>query len=189
MVLNHKKKWLAAIFFVFVFLVLSVIVCGLRNNTFNADLIVVLGNKVFPDGDPSEALVARLNEAIRIYDDGYAPYILVSGGTGIEGHDESVVMKQYLIDHGIPEKNIINDGKGVNTRATAQNTAIYMNDHHMKCAIVISQYYHIARIKLAFNMAGVKCLGNAAPFYFTWEDFVKVPREMMGYVFYYFRLK
>lgn len=189
-ILSRKKKMIfGAIILIYFVTVLSIIISGLKDNLFKTDLIVVLGTKVSPEGIPSPGLAARLNKAIEIYQLGYAPKILVSGGTGKEGYDESIAMANFLIARGVPANAIIKDGQGINTRATAKNTYQYMQQHQLKSVIIISQYYHIARIKLAFKHEGIKQIGSGSPAYSSWRDFYSVSRELLGYPIYFFNIK
>lgn len=188
-VFTHKMKLLLSLFGLYCLIMFAIIVGGAKNHLFKADLIVVLGTKVELDGTPSLGLAARLNEAITVYKQGYAPLILVSGGTGKEGYSEAKVMAQYLIMHGIPKHVIIQDEMGVNTRATAKNTWQYMVSNHLSSVIIVSQYYHIPRIRLALHAVGIDKVGHASPLYVSWRDFFSVPREMIGYPTYWLGLK
>lgn len=170
-------------------IMLGIILSGAKDKLFKADLIVVLGNKVYPDGHPSVGLRDRLDRAIEIYKAGYAPLILVSGGVGKEGVDESVAMETYLIQHHVPMAHIVRDGRGNNTRATAQNTFNYLQQKQLHSVIIVSQYYHIARSKLAFQQAGIQKIGQAPSTYFNFDNIYSIFREMIGYPFYYFKMK
>lgn len=174
---------------IYVLTMLYIIMGGLKDHLFKADLIVVLGTKVELDGKPSQGLQARLDEAIHVYQQGFAPCILVSGGKGKEGYSEPRVMADYLIAHGIPKQVISEDEEGFNTRATARNTLQYMRDHHLKSVIIVTQYFHIPRTRLAFKDEGIQEIGQASPLYTSWRDFFSVPREMLGYPAYLFHLK
>lgn len=186
---SYKIKLIFFLFILYFMVVFMIIISGVKNHLFKADLIVVLGTKVELDGTPSVGLAARLNEAINVYRQGYAPLILVSGGTGKEGYSEAHVMADYLVAHGIPKQVIVQDELGVNTRATAKNTWQYMVSNHLKSVIVVSQYYHIPRIRLALHAVGINEIGQASPSYVSWRDFFSVPREMIGYPAYWLRIK
>lgn len=188
-IFSNKLKIFVLLIIVYFLMMLAIILSGAKNYLFKADLIVVLGTKVELDGTPSIGLAARLNEAIAVYNHGYAPLILVSGGTGKEGYSEAHVMAAYLVEHGIPKQAIIEDEVGVNTRATAKNTWQYMVSNHLTSVIVVSQYYHIPRIKLALHAVGINKIGQASPSYVSWRDLFSVPREMVGYPAYWLRLK
>ncbi|MEE1169949.1 MAG: YdcF family protein, partial [Anaerovoracaceae bacterium] len=54
----------------------------LKESSFRADCIIVLGAQVKADGTPSKMLRDRLDEGIRLYEAGAAPKILMSGDDG-----------------------------------------------------------------------------------------------------------
>jgi vancomycin permeability regulator SanA len=176
---------------------LSLVVCvvpaailtldGLHDDIHQADLAVVLGNKVEPNGQPSARLQARLDKTIELYQQGMFPNIIVSGGVGIEGFDEAKVMKQYLVAHGLPEKNIFLDSNGNTTYLTAQNTARIMKDKGWQSAMVISQYFHIPRTKLALHRLHVEKVYSAHADFFELRDFYSTAREVVGYASYFLR--
>src|SRR6187402_1531851 len=65
------------------------VISGLRDDVAQADVALVLGNKVEVDGQPSPRLRARLDETLLLYRSGYFPAIITSGGLGREGYDEA----------------------------------------------------------------------------------------------------
>jgi len=157
---------------------------GLQDNLHQADVAVVLGNEVNADGQPSDRLKARLDKAIQIFDDGQTKNIIVSGGMGKEGFDEATVMANYLHDKNIPEQSIILDSQGVTTEATAENSAKIMYDHNWHSVIIVSQYFHIARTKLAFEKNGISEVYSASANYFELRDLYSISREFFAYYAY-----
>ncbi len=136
-------------------------VVGIRDDIGNADVIVVFGNKVHVDGTVSKRLKARLDRAWELHSTGKAPAVIVSGGLGYEGHEEALVMRQYLINRGIPGDAIIVDKDGYDTYRTARNGAAFMSRQGLSSAILVTQYYHIVRARMAFRAFGVKTLHHA----------------------------
>jgi|GEM_PF-4105419 len=67
-----------------VFLIQSTLICidGLRDKKTKAAIGIVLGNKINPNGSPSERLQERLNKSIQLYRAHRIQMILVSGGFG-----------------------------------------------------------------------------------------------------------
>jgi vancomycin permeability regulator SanA len=160
---------------------------GLTDDIRRSDVAVVLGSKVNPDGSPSPRLAARLERALELYEGGWTPRILVSGGTGVEGVAEGTAMKRWLVERGVPEGAVIVDDQGVDTRATAHNAAALMRAHDLHSAIVVSQYFHIPRTKLAFAQEGLPGVGSAHPDYFEARDLYSLAREIPGYASYLMR--
>ena len=154
---------------------------GLSDNIQPSDVAIILGSKVNPDQTLSPRLVARLEKGRSLYQKGLFKYIIVSGGTGEEGIDEAVAMKNYLIQHHIPAEAIITDSHGDNTRATAKNSALIMKQHNFKRAMVISQYFHIVRARLALSQYGIAPIFNAHADYFDRRDLYSIPREVVAY--------
>jgi vancomycin permeability regulator SanA len=172
--------------FLSVFLVaaLVLVTAGMRDEIHEADVAVVLGNTVNPDGSPSHRLAARLDMAVHLYQRGLFKNVIVSGGVGREGFDEAEVMKDYLVKRGVPQISIVVDSLGVTTAATARNTAAIAKTHRWSSVLVISQYFHIPRCRLALSQAGLFPVYAAHAPYFELRDIYSTFREVIGYVAY-----
>ncbi|WP_245600169.1 YdcF family protein [Paenibacillus harenae] len=152
------------------------------------DAAVVLGNKVEVNGQPSERLKARLDKSVELYEGGYFSYIIVSGGIGKEGFDEAKVMKSYLIDKGIPAEKIKVDNNGYNSYMTAQNTSKIMEELELDSVMVITQYFHVARTKLALRKMDIKEVYAAHAKIFEFRDIYSILREFPAYYKYLYKL-
>jgi vancomycin permeability regulator SanA len=160
----------------------AIVVDGLRDRPGVADVAVVLGCRVYASGEPSPKLQSRLERALAVYGDGLAPVIIVSGDAKAkEGFDEAAVMKAWLVGHGVPDEDVLTDGAGVDTRATAVNAAAWMRDNEATSVIAVSQYFHIPRIRLAFRQAGVRAVRTAHADGFTWGNLSNIAREVAAY--------
>ncbi len=157
---------------------------GLRDEIHEADVAVVLGNTVNPDGTPSNRLAARLDMAVELYRRGLFKNVVVSGGVGREGFDEAEVMKDYLVNQGVPRASIVVDSLGVTTAATAKNTAALAKLHGWSRVLVVSQYFHIPRCRLALSQAGLAPVFSAHARYFELRDLYSILREIVGYAAY-----
>ncbi len=157
---------------------------GLLERTDPADAGVVLGSKVNTDGTPSSRLQARLDRSKTLLENKQISLIVVSGGTGKEGFSEALVMRDYLVAKGIPTEKILMDEQGNTTRATADNVAQMLKIRGMKSVIVISQYFHLTRSKMAFRQAGLDKVGSAYAYYFELRDFYSIAREVPAIVTY-----
>ncbi|MBQ0151649.1 MAG: YdcF family protein, partial [Chryseobacterium sp.] len=161
----------------------SFIICvdGLRDQNKNADVAIVLGNKVNEDGTLSERLKQRLDQAVKVYSDKRVKQIIVSGGLGKEGFWEADAMKTYLVENKIPSQNIIVDNYGNDTEKTVENSIKIMDSLHLKSAITISQYFHQSRTKMLFRKNGFKNIESSSPNYFELRDFYSIFREFIAY--------
>jgi vancomycin permeability regulator SanA len=160
---------------------------GLHDELGVSDVAIVLGNQVNSDGRPSERLRARLDVAVTLYQQGWFTHILVSGGTGRNGFDEAEVMKKYLVEKGVPEEIVVVDSDGVTTYHTAKNAAQLMREKNWQHAMVISQYFHISRTKLAHRRFGISSVYSAHAPFFEARDFYSTAREVVGFYAYLFR--
>ena len=120
-----------------------------------ADVIVVLGAAQL-DGKPGEALEARLVEAKRIFDLGYAPSIItVGGGAPGDRTTEGASGKYWLRMNGILASKITAVEVG---RDTLQSTKAYtkiMKKRYVGDVIIVTDAYHCKRAMTMANDEGV----------------------------------
>jgi vancomycin permeability regulator SanA len=119
-----------------------------------ADVAVVFGAEVHNNGLPSTSLTDRVNTAVALYKEGLVKRLFVSGGVGTSGYNEAIVMRNMAIKRGVPAERIAVDSNGVNTNATVADTVPFFGGDGWRRIIVVSQFYHLPRIKLAYERAG-----------------------------------
>lgn len=153
---------------------------GLQAAPRPADVAIVFGSRVMPDGTPSPRLKARLGAAEKLKSHYVVHVWFVSGGIGREGHDESRVMRDWLVAHGVPDSAIVRDSLGVNSQLTAEHAATWMREHGVTRANVITQYFHIARACMACDRAGIDVVGARAPRWYEPRDVYSLAREMVA---------
>mgnify|MGYP003554361960 CR=1 FL=1 len=171
----------------FITTAIAIVWVGLRDTVQKSDVIVILGNKVQLDGTPSPRLARRLDRGFELYQNETAPLIIVTGGIGIEGFDEAEVMKQYLVDKGVPEDVITVDSLGTDTFASAQNIKKIVEDKNITSVLVVSSYYHISRAVFAFEKNEIPEVYSASSNFFELRDVYSVPREVIGFYYYVLR--
>ena len=154
---------------------------GLNDKHKNADVAIVLGNKVNEDGTLSERLKARLDKSIELYNQKRVKSIIVSDGLGKEGFWEGKKMQEYLIENKIPTEKISVDNYGNDTEKTVENSIRIMDSLHYKSAISVSQYFHQTRTKKLFRNKGFENIESASPDYFELRDFYSIFREFVAY--------
>jgi vancomycin permeability regulator SanA len=185
-----KRVRLVGIWFVFVVLLAmaAIVVDGLTDNLQKADVAIVLGNTVMPDGYPSPGLKARLDRAAGLYKAGLVANVITSGAPHTKGGDEADAMRNYLVCVGVPAARIIPDHDGVHTMETARDSAAIMKANGWKSAMVVSQYYHITRARMALRAYGVARVYSAHAYRFDINDLKAIPREFIALISYRFRL-
>lgn len=128
-----------------------------RLRDMNADCILVLGAGITDSETPSPMLKDRLDAGIKLYEEGLAPKILLSGDNGSQGHNEIHVMLSYTLEAGVPAEDIFCDHAGFSTYESMERARDIFG---VKSAIVVSQTYHEYRAlyigeKLGLDLAGV----------------------------------
>ncbi len=181
------RGWKIIVLLIILLFVLSAVLIiwdGVTNELAQADVALVMGAKVRPDGTPSGRLKARLDTTLSLYEQGLVEQVIVSGGLGWEGYDEALVMKEYLVDRGVPEGQIIIDSQGYDTYQTAYNASEIMERHGMRSVIIITQYFHISRTKYALAHFGVSQVYSVNAVYWGLRDLIYLPREVVAYYYY-----
>lgn len=190
--LAHSRNWLTTLLPVGCVMLGQIVMIGLHVLTFgstdyrrDADVAVVLGARVSPDGRLSLALSDRLDTAAELLREGRVQFVLVSGATGIEGINEASAMRGYLLDAGLSEECLLFDPEGVNTLATARNMRRLMSEHRLTTALIVSHYFHLARCKLLFEEQGIAAVTVPARMSrrLVLEAYY-VFRECVGYLWY-----
>lgn len=121
-----------------------------------ADGILVLGAGINEDGTPTPMLKDRLDTGIYLYNNGFAPKILLTGDNGTVYHNEIVVMLEYVKNAGIPMEDIFCDHAGFSTYDSMYRAKSIFQ---MEKAIVVTQSYHQYRALFIGKNLGIDCLG------------------------------
>lgn len=161
---------------------------GFQDSAENADMIVVLGNAVSADGKLSPRLQARMDRAIELYKAGRSQLLFVSGGVDKQGSDEADAMRRYALSRDVARYHIVVDSKGNNTLATAENAAQFMREHKLQSALIVSQFFHLARAHMSLRRQGIKNVGCVHADYYEWRDFYSLAREVVALPVYWARL-
>jgi len=161
---------------------------GLLSQAKISDYIVILGNKVELNGQPSLRLKSRLDKGLHLDQKKMALKIIVTGGIGKEGFDEAEIMANYLIENGVASEAIIRDNQGLTTFASAQNCSTIMETEKFSSVIIVSQYFHLLRSKVAFQKAGIENISvTSTNGFYEWRDLYSILREIPGLYYYLFR--
>jgi uncharacterized SAM-binding protein YcdF (DUF218 family) len=108
------------------------------------------------NGKPGEALEARLIEAKRIYDLGYASSIITVGaGAPGDRTTEAASSKYWLRKNGIPAKKITAIEEGRDTLVSTKAYAAVMKKRYVSDVIIVTDPYHCKRAMAMANDQGV----------------------------------
>lgn len=117
---------------------------------------LVLGAGVRSDGVPSLILQGRLNVAAELFRAGKVRRLIVSGSPRSRGFSEPVVMRDYLVAHGIPAEIITLDESGVDTWSSMRAAA---GDFRLPTVTIVSTLFHLPRSVALARRAGVDAYG------------------------------
>ena len=116
-------------------------------------IILVLGNKLLPNGKITKILKDRLNSGIDKYEKN--DIFLVSGGNtsklhsnGIY-HTEAYMMKKYILGK-LPYARVLTESKSISTNENIKYCAKILKDYTIK-VVLISSPNHLKRINKIIN--------------------------------------
>jgi len=120
----------------------------------SAEVIVVPGAAQL-NGAPGEVLLARLVEAKRIKDKGYAP-LIITVGAGAPGDrtTEAAAGKYWLTHHGIAKSKVIALPVGRDTLSQTQAYIKEMRSRKIYNVIIATDAYHCQRAMTMANDLG-----------------------------------
>jgi uncharacterized SAM-binding protein YcdF (DUF218 family) len=125
-----------------------------------ADLILVLGAAEYR-GRPSPVLRARLDHALELYQRKLASHILTTGGAGGDPvFTEGGVGRAYLISQGVPSEAIVVETEGESTVRSTALAAEIIDRMGLHSVIVVSDGYHIYRVKKILQHRGLEVYGS-----------------------------
>ncbi len=128
-----------------------------------ADAIVIFGAAEY-NGAPSPVLKARLDHALELEDRGLAPAVITTGGSGGDPHfTEGGVARDYLIQQGVAEANILSETRSDTTYESVRAVVQILEQRHARTCIAVSDGFHLYRIKLMFSALGITAYASPAP--------------------------
>lgn len=141
------------------------------------DCIIVLGAGLLPDKTPNLMLKDRLDQGIRLYKNGAAPKLLLSGDNGKTGYDEVNAMKKYALLNDVPACDIFLDHAGFSTYDSMYRAKEVFQAEKI---IVVTQKYHLYRAVYIARGLGIDAYGAAAdPCIYAGQSFREL-REILA---------
>jgi len=186
-------KWIAAIALLCAIAALSIKIHGVAGEIEQqsavdearpADAIIVLGAAEYR-GKPSPVLEGRLNHALYLYLKGLAPRIITTGGAGGDPvFTEGSVGRSYLTARGVPPEAIVVEREGESTAQSVAAVAEIMRRMNLESAIVVSDGYHIFRVKKMLESSGLRVYGSPrpSPAPSGWRERWLYYRQAVGYL-------
>ncbi len=134
-----------------------------RDEAQPAGAIVVFGAAQY-NGTPSPVFKARLDHAFDLEERGFAPTVITTGGRGGDPRfTEAGVGRDYLIQKGVAAEKILSETRSETSFESVQAVAGLLEKRHIETCIVVSDGFHLYRIKLMFAALGITVYGSPAP--------------------------
>ncbi len=136
---------------------------AVRDEAQPADAIVVLGAAQY-NGRPSPVLKARLDHAYDLYKKGFAKAIITTGSYGPDPNfSEAEVGRKYLVQRGVEVTNIVTEQGSGTTYDSIQAASELLKAKGWKTALVVSDGFHLFRVKNMFADNGIVAYTSPAP--------------------------
>jgi uncharacterized SAM-binding protein YcdF (DUF218 family) len=127
-----------------------------------AEAIVVLGTAQY-NGWPGPVFQARLDHALALWHEGYAPLIVVTGGKMPgDAYTEAEAARAYLTASGVPPEAIISENLASDTWESMQGVARVLAPHGIHDVILVSDGFHLFRSRMMAHDVGLNATGSPA---------------------------
>ena len=117
-----------------------------NDNSQSADAIIVIGGDHKPE---------RVKRAVELYQQGYAPVVIISAGTEVlEGNEwlpEAEVVRRQALAFGLPESILWVENKSLSTYQNAYYTHAICEAQGFKSVLLVASAYHSQRAKRIFQ--------------------------------------
>jgi uncharacterized SAM-binding protein YcdF (DUF218 family) len=122
------------------------------------DIIVMLTAWAMPSGDMNEPGLRRAIAAERLYREGAAPSILITGSPPTSEDEGNVLTAsaRFLEEIGIPAASIAIEDRSYSTRDSAVNVASLARARGWKRVVLVTDGSHMLRARLAFEHEGLE---------------------------------
>lgn len=115
--------------------------------------------KYHPSGSLNPFYQARIAAAAELYHEGLLDFILASGDNSTPYYNEPRMMQQDLIQLGVPESSILQDGGGTRT---LDSVIRLKTEFQQTDVIIISQQFHVERALYQARAVGIDAQGYVA---------------------------
>ncbi|WP_244930055.1 ElyC/SanA/YdcF family protein [Nocardioides sp. W7] len=124
----------------------------------HAQVAIVPGSLVRPDGTLGRIVQARVDAAVALHEAGTVDKILLSGDNGTHEYNEPDTMRAAVLAAGVPPEDVFTDYAGFNTWYTMRRARVVFE---VESAVVVTQEFHVARAVDLGRAAGLDVHGLA----------------------------
>lgn len=142
-----------------------------------AQAALVLGARVWANGQMSDIFKDRVDVAIKLYREHHVSKILVSGDHGRKDYDEVNAAKKYLLEQGIPPEDIFLDHAGFDTYDSMYRARDVFQAQSL---VVVTQKFHLPRALYTAGALGIPACGMSADLHPYPGDAKRNVREVLA---------
>lgn len=125
-----------------------------------AGAIVVLGAAQY-DGRPSPVFEARLDHAVRLWEEGYAPILVMTGGKQPGDRvTEAETGRDYALARGVPDAAIVIEPESRSTLESVEAVSRMLGERGVEDAVFVSDRPHMLRVLRMASDAGLEAHGS-----------------------------
>jgi SanA protein len=124
-----------------------------------ARVAIVFGAGLLRDGSAGPVLSDRVETAVQLYEQGKVDKLLMSGDNRFDNYNEPEAARQYALQRGVPDDDIVLDYAGRRTYDTCYRAKHIFG---VEDAILVTQPFHMPRSLFLCNWFGVESTGVEA---------------------------
>jgi uncharacterized SAM-binding protein YcdF (DUF218 family) len=134
---------------------LTVLWFASRDRARPAHAIIVMGAAQY-QGRPSPVLRSRLDHAVGLYAQEFAPRVVLTGGVA-EGdiESEAAVSRAYVMRAGVPDTALLTENDGRTSSQSMRAVARLLHARGLDSVIVVSDPFHVFRASLLARRHGL----------------------------------
>lgn len=155
--------FIIALLLTFCITALNIYIYGNTPKPIKADAAIVLGAEVW-ENQPSPVFRERINHAINLYKNGDINKIIFTGGVGVGKQiSEADVGKQYAIDNGVKEIDILTETQSRTTQQNLKNAQKVATSAQLTKLLLVSDPLHMKRAVLMAQNLGLDAHPSPTP--------------------------
>ena len=120
---------------------------------------IVFGAGITDDGRPMTALADRVWTATELHRAGKVEKLLMSGDNRYVDYNEPEAMRQYALELGVPDADIVLDYAGRRTYDTCYRAEAIFG---VEEAVLVTQWFHLDRALYTCDRLGIDAVGVSA---------------------------
>jgi SanA protein len=124
-----------------------------------AQVAIVPGSAVRPDGTLGRVVQQRVDAAVALHEAGLVEAVLVSGDNGTPAYNEPDAMRDAVLAAGVPAQDVFTDYAGFDTWHTMRRAREVFE---VDSAVVVTQDTYVARSVDLARAAGIELQGYVA---------------------------